>query len=177
MLGVVSFTYLRPNMIARASQLLILGPEAIQQLNERYTLINHKTNPYHHDCPIYEIPYDDIRNFPYGDEPLETLHNLEGKYSPDMIEKLFPKELSNVKRKIHNTINFALDKVYKSDKLLLLFPNTRDGVSATPGIPNTIFHVVQENFDFDVVDNGNLVSIIIKKRSELHDNNASGSVH
>lgn len=179
MLNVLSFTYLHPEMVFRASQVLTLGPEAIDQLSDRYVLLSHESNPYAHDCPIHEIMYQDFIDYKHSDIPLERLKEIEAIHDPKDFNRVFPKDDTEIKRKVLNTINFAIDKVYKCEKLLVLFSQRLKSSPPTQGVPNAIYHVLQENFDIISMDcTSGLYNIIIQKRSEATDgSNASRAVH
>ncbi len=165
MMRILSFTYMHPDMVFRASQLLQLGPEALEKLSDRYVLTSIVHNEFRHDCAIHEIMYQDFENHVF-DTDLLRLKELEKVYPPEMIEQVFPKTDDNIRRKLSNTISFAMDKVYKCDKLLVTFAEKIKHFPERQGVPNAIYRVVHE--DFETINEtviGLDYHIIIKKRS------------
>lgn len=166
MLNILSFTYMHPLQINRAAQVLLLGPEALKELSDRYVLVNHIENNTVHDCPIHEILYDDFIQL-NKETNLEILHELENKYPRELFDQIFPRNNINIKRKIINTINFTIDQVYKCDKLCVTFSERMGNAPIKQGVPNAIYEVLQEEFNIlDSSSNCGLYSAIICKRRE-----------
>lgn len=165
MLYILSFTYLSPHEIDRAAQILHLGPDGLRELSDRYVLLHHERNPSLNDVVIHEIPYDDFRDTP----EIEKLHQLEEEYPSEIISFVFPKKIENIKRKVINTIYFAMDKVYKSSSILIVFLECSGS-----SIPNTIYTAIQEGFQIeDEYVNENMHHVLIQKRSDQNDRESS----
>lgn len=173
MLNVLTFTYLHPEDVNRAAQILTMGREAIDEVSERYVLISHKDNPYTNDCPIHEIPFSDFEDYRF-DWPLERLKELKAVHDPESFNKVFPDNIDGIKRKILNTINFAIDKVYKCEKILIVFLSHTKTSPKVQGVPRAIYEVLQENFSIvqSTCGAGAIYQIIIQRRSEDDGNNA-----
>lgn len=149
MLNVVQFTYLHPEMIMRAAQVLKLGPQALKELTDRYVLIKNPNNVTFHGCPIHEIGYSDFETYIF-DIYLKELKRIEEEQKPEEFEQVFPKTDDNIRRKIKNTLFFAMDKVYKCDKLLVTYAERIKSQPPQQMVPNAIHRVLQE--DFEIID-------------------------
>lgn len=161
MLNILEFTYLISDHIERAAQVLQLGPSALKQLSERYVLLSASNIITRHNVTIHEILYEDLRKNKYASDYYD---NLVKQYGDHILDYIFPKDDKNMKRKIINTIYFALDKVYKCDKLLITFEESKESID------NIIYHVLQE--EFEVLSQETLYNtyyMIIKRRNKEND--------
>lgn len=169
---------MHPCDIERVSQVLSLGPNTIQQLNDRYVLMSLSNNVSVHDCPIHEIVYDDFIRY-NNLELLRKLKYLERKYS-DTFCKVFPRGTNSIERKVYNTICFAFDKVYKCDKICVVFNAYNREDCTYQGVPNAIYKVLQDKFDIlHKSENMGVYNILIQRKEVLkhHGINASRNVY
>lgn len=172
MLNVLQFKYIHPSLLSISRQILNRGPTACKELTSRYVLMCSPTNPNLHVCVIYEIMYQDFERY-RGSALWTYLEEMKSSTSPDIFNRMVPSDDSIFKRKILNTLCFAMDKVYKCDELLVTFDKYIKDPYEIQGVPNAIYHVLQEHFDIvsQSLDE-RLCLITIKKRSSKDDNNA-----
>ena len=140
-LPVLSFTYLRVDQLPLLESMFSLGIDSVKELNDRYTLIHHHDHPLYHDCPIYQIPYNDI-----NDGYLKMFYDeFVNKYGQDCVDMIIPKNEDVIRKNISNVIKFAFEKVYQVDKIKVEFWQSHPTTEKI-SIPNIIYSVLYENF-------------------------------
>lgn len=164
LLNILSFTYPHPTQIDRIAQILVLGTDAMKELSDRYVIIKNPNNDTMYDCPMHELPYKDIRNFGHG-YPSQLYDQLTDSYSEEVLEQIFPKSDTNIRRKVVNTINFVIDKVYKTQTLFVRFSDSILNMESKQEIPNILYHVLQEEYKIeDMYCGAGQYNIIIQKK-------------
>lgn len=177
--NILTFDYRLPHEICRwrskTLRILDQGLSAIEQPTDWYLLHCEADDPHANTCMIHEIMYYDFDQPCVSEEPRFRLKELEAQCSEKLFAAVFPKDDHNIKRKLLNTINITIDKVYNCEELLIIFSRHSLGEFLVFGVPKAIYQVLHENFDitYESVDNFDSQYISIKKRSKDHDNNAN----
>jgi hypothetical protein len=139
----------------------------IEQIHERYVLLAHDDNEFHHDCPIIELLKSDIDS---SKRPLiyEYYQSLIDKYGKESVDLLIVEDEKFIQSKILNILNLAMDQIYKSDTIRVEFLRYTKSPSKVSSIPSLIYLTIGENFD--IIDQQLLKQqnyIVIKKRGKL----------
>lgn len=105
-------------------------------ISDHYWLVSHETNPNSHLCSIADIMESDIRSI----EENDMYCDLIDTYGKDLTSKFVHLEQAAIEKKTINLVNFAFDKIYKSNELeIVLFPNGSD-------IQETVINAITNNF-------------------------------
>lgn len=140
----LSFSYLTVKDIDSAESMIRLGTHALKVISDHYVVTSHIGIPGHHDCPIHEIPYQDIRS---SKDPhvQDTYQRYLDYYGDDVCDLVFPKNNDFIKEKVYHTILFVMDRVYNCDLLRIKFP--KQSGDETSSITQIIYDAIQEYFD------------------------------
>lgn len=157
---VLSFSNLRLDQFPLLEGLFSSNRNALEAINERYSLLSDENYPNFHSCVIYDIRSDDIKHAPGY---IKIFYNrFVDKFGKDTVD-LIVQDDEHIKRKILNIINFAMNDIYKTDKIRIELWRITSGEST---ITKLISDVIKENFivtENGVVGNTNKVFISIER--------------
>lgn len=164
-MNTISFMFMEDiNNIRSLAGIFDLGLSTCKELRERYTLISAEGNPSHNVCTIYDVPYQDI--ICSSESIIDRYDRFVTRYGSELVDLIVIEDTKVIKNKIRDIILFAIDKVYKSDRILITY-NDCDSSS----IPDLILESLKENFFIFSQEKfyGKLNHIRINKKEEHND--------
>lgn len=166
-IGVVSFSYIHLDSIRILGEVLSSSSgDLIKHLHDRYILTSQDDNEFHHDCPMVELLKKDIDSSrQLVQDYYQGLINDHGK---ELVDLLIIEDEKFLQDKILDALNFAMDKIYKSNTIRVEFLKYIRSPSKISSIPNLIYSTIGENFD--IIDQclwGQQNYIIINRRNSL----------
>lgn len=148
----VHFTYMSVNQLEAMEEILSSHRTEIRELSERYVLISHESDPFYHNCSMFELVYDDVINS--GERWHQLFYDkLVTDHGNELVDRLIVKDRELIRKKIIDTLNFAFDMVYKMPVIRI------DITTCSPAssIPVIIYRTISE--DFQLLDrNRELIS-------------------
>lgn len=160
----LSFSYLGVKDIDSAESMIRLGAHALKVISNHYVVTSHIGIVDKHDCPIHEIPYQDIVSSK-NPHVKKTYQRYLDYYGEEVCDLVFPKDENFIREKIYHTILFVMDRVYNCDLLRVTFQK-QDEVSS---ITHIIYDAIQEYFDVVTLEfsKTDYKITIIKRESEI----------
>lgn len=149
----------------------LLFKSSIESFSDTYLIVRDKRNQMVSEIRGIHVLYSNL--IVLGDEYIEQYNQLTVKYGFELIDKLFIKDENIISNSLLKTINFAMDKMYKVDEMIIQFSLYKEGIiehnmkrfKETSDIVNILYYVLQENF---IIIENNLVDktaiIHFKKR-------------
>lgn len=139
----------------------------IKEMQSRYALISHKGDKSWHDCVILDICKDDILwdKCPNSKSTIENYNKLIETYGESVVDAIIIPDPQHIMNKIKDVIDFAFDKVYKTDEIIVLWPKYKTSPDEVSSVPGLIYAVLQTRFHIlSQYDTTKTYKVKIKKR-------------
>lgn len=142
---VLSFTYFKVDQFKSLDDILSSSDENIESLYKNYTLVGDENYPDYNLCPIYDVLYSDIVNCDL--DGIKNMYNgYVDKYGQSKVNKIIIRESKFVEKKIYDIILFAINNVYKTDKIALSFYRMPSVGRYRSSIPDIIYYIATKHF-------------------------------
>lgn len=126
-------------------KILDTSVDGLKRLYDNYTLQSLKSVNNFQICTIYDVMYDDIV-MDISNERQEMYDKLVEIYDQQVIDLFINNDKERIRNKIKRIIEFTMDKVYKTDTMIIQYFDLKLDQGGPIGVINIINDILKNDF-------------------------------